>query len=73
MNYGWRFMTLYRRQGSRPSPWKRNAKWLSEGALQIAEKREAKEKGEKKDLSKCRVPNNSKEIRKPYSIINAKK
>ena len=25
MNYGWRFMTLYRRQGSRPSPWKRNA------------------------------------------------
>ena len=20
MNYGWRFMTLYRRQGSRPSP-----------------------------------------------------
>ena len=26
MNYGWRFMTLYRRQGSRPSPWKRNAK-----------------------------------------------
>ena len=32
MNYGWRFMTLYRRQGSRPSPRKRNAKkqngWL---------------------------------------------
>ena len=28
MNYGWRFrfMTLYRRQGLRPSPWKRNAK-----------------------------------------------
>ena len=26
MNYGRRFMTLYRRQGSRPSPWKRNAK-----------------------------------------------
>ena len=25
-NYGWRFMTLYRRQGSRPSPRKRNAK-----------------------------------------------
>ena len=24
--YGWRFMTLYRRQGSRPSPRKRNAK-----------------------------------------------
>ena len=22
MNYEWRFVTLYRRQGSRPSPWK---------------------------------------------------
>ena len=50
-NYGWRFVTLYRRQGSRPSPRKRNAKkakWLSEEALQIAVKRrEAKGKGEK--------------------------
>ena len=26
MNYGWRFVTLYRRQGLRPFPWKRNAK-----------------------------------------------
>ena len=26
MNYGWRFVTLYRRQGSRPFSWKRNAK-----------------------------------------------
>ena len=26
MNNGQRFVTLYRRQGSRPSPWKRNAK-----------------------------------------------
>ena len=26
MNYGWRFMTVYRRQGSRPFPRKRNAK-----------------------------------------------
>ena len=25
-NYGWRFVTLYRRQGSRPSTRKRNAK-----------------------------------------------
>ena len=51
MNYGWRFLTLYRRQGSRPSPWKRNAKkakWLSEEAVQIAVKRKkAKSKGEK--------------------------
>ena len=26
MNYGMRFVTLYKRQGSRPSPWKTNAK-----------------------------------------------
>ena len=26
MNYGMSFVTLYRGQGSRPSPWKRNAK-----------------------------------------------
>ena len=39
-NYGQRFVTLYRGQGSKPSPRKRNAnrqKWLSEEALQIAE------------------------------------
>ena len=51
MNYGMRFLTLHRRQGSRPSPRKRNAKkakWLSEEALQIAVKRrEVKSKGEK--------------------------
>ena len=28
-NYGWRLMTLYRRQRSRPSPGKRNAKRLN--------------------------------------------
>ena len=26
MNYGMRFVTLYRRRGSRPSPWKRKQK-----------------------------------------------
>ena len=26
MNYGLRLVTLYRRRGTRPSPWKRNAK-----------------------------------------------
>ena len=49
-NYGWRFVTLYRRQGSRPSSGKRNAKvkMVAEEALQIAEKRrEAKGKREK--------------------------
>ena len=51
MNYGWKFMTLYSRQGSRPSPRKRNAKRLSEEALQIAVKRrEPKSKEERKDI-----------------------
>ena len=44
MNYGWRFVTPYRRRGSRPPPRKRKkkcktAKWLSEEILQIVEKR----------------------------------
>ena len=48
MNFGWRLVILYRRQESRPSPRKTKAKWFSEEALQIAEKRrEAKGKGEK--------------------------
>ena len=49
MNCEERLVTLYRRQGSRPSLWKRNAKKQngSEEALQIAVKRrEAKCKGE---------------------------
>ena len=51
MNYEMRFVTLYRRQGSRSSSWKRNTKkaiWLSGEALLISEKiREVKNKGEK--------------------------
>ena len=50
-NYGQRFMTLYKRQRSRPSPRKGNEKkekCLSEEALQITVKRrDAKSKGEK--------------------------
>ena len=53
--YGERFMTLYRRQGTKPSPRKRNAKeakWLSEEALQIAVKRrKVKRKGKKERYS----------------------
>ena len=41
----WRFVTLYRRQSSRLSPRKRKAKWLSEEALQIAEKKKKETKG----------------------------
>ena len=54
MNYGRSFVLLYKRQGSRPSPRKRNAKkkWLSEEALQTAVKRrEVKSKGEKERYS----------------------
>ena len=50
MNYGMRFVTLYRRQGSRPSPWKRNAKIkmaVLGGLTNSCERREAKSKGEK--------------------------
>ena len=51
MNYGQRFVTLYRRKGSRPSPRKKKhkkAKWLSEEALQTAvNRREVESKGER--------------------------
>ena len=54
MNYGQRFVTLYRRQGIKTMPMEKKckkAKWLFEEALQIAEKRrKAKGKGEKKDM-----------------------
>ena len=51
MNYVQRFVTLYRRQGSRPSPWKRNLTKQNgclRESLQLAHKRRAaKGKGEK--------------------------
>ena len=51
MNYGMRFMTLYRRPGIKTITMEKKckkAKWLSEQALQIAvRRREAKGKGEK--------------------------
>ena len=59
MNYGWRFVNLYRKQGARPFTRKRNAKkakWLSEEALQIAVKRkEAKSKAEKERYSRLKA------------------
>ena len=79
MNYGMRFVTLYRGQGSRPSPWRRNAKkvkWLSREALQIAVKRrEVKSKGEKERYKhlNAEFQRIAEEIRKPPSAINAKK
>ena len=66
MNYGWKFMTLYRRQGSRSSPRKRDAekaKWPSDEALQITEKNRGKRQRRKGKIFsfECRVPKNSKE------------
>ena len=55
-NYGQRFITLYRRQGSKPSPRKSNAKkakWLSEEVLQIAEKRREVKGKEEKERCTC--------------------
>ena len=67
MNYGWRFLTLYRRQGSRLSPWKRNAKkskmafW--EGLTNNCEKKRSEKQRRKGKIYtfECRVPKKSKE------------
>ena len=66
MNYRRRFVTVYRRQGARPSQEKemKKAKWLSEEALQIAVKKKRSERQRRKEKLypfECRVPKNSKE------------
>ena len=79
MNYGLRFMTLYRRQGSGPSPRKINAKkakWLSGEALEIAVKRrEAKSKGEKERYKhlNAEFQRIARRDKKAFPAINAKK
>ena len=65
-NYEWRFVTLYRRQGSRPSPRKRNAKkqncCLRRPYNSCEKKRSEKQKKKGKIYPfECRVPKNSKE------------
>ena len=54
MNYGQSFMTLYRRQGSRPSPRKRNAKkqngYLRRPYKQLRKEEKKKEMEKKKDI-----------------------
>ena len=79
MNYGQRFVTLYRRQESRPSPWKRNSKkekWLSGEPLQIAVKRsKTKSQGEKERYKplNAEFQRIARRDKKPSSVINAKK
>ena len=64
-NYVQRFEILYRRWWSKPSPKEKKmqkGKWLFVEALQIAEKREVKSKGEIKKIYpyECRVPKKRK-------------
>ena len=77
MNYVWRFTILYRRQGSRPSPSKRNAK-KQNGYLRRPYKylrREVKSKEKRKAIPIWMQSSKVKqgEIRKPSSVISAKK
>ena len=70
MNYGMRFVTLYRRQGARPFPRKgKKAKCLSickEETLQIAEKRrDARGKEEKERYSNAEFQGIARRDKKP--------
>ena len=66
MNYGWRFLTLYRRQESRPSQIKRTAKKYT-GCLRCRRNSFEKKRSEKQRRKakinpfEFRVPKNSKE------------
>ena len=77
MNYGWRLITLYQRQGS-PSPQKKKckkAKWLSEKAIAV-KRRGAKSKGEKERYTHLKAAFQKiarRDKRKPSLAINAKK
>ena len=65
MNYGRKFEILYRRQGSRPSPRKGNAKKQNGCLRRPYKKLRKKEKQKAKEKKiypfECRVPKNSKE------------
>ena len=65
MNYGWRFVTLYRRQESRPSPRKmqKSKMAICGGFTNSYEKKKSKKQRRKGKIYpfECRVPKNSKE------------
>ena len=66
MNYGQRSVTLQRRQGLRPSPWKRNAEkqngCLGSPTNSCEKKRSEKQRRKGKMYPfECRVPKNRKE------------
>ena len=52
MNYGQSFVTLYRRQGSRPSPWKREAKKQNDwgGLTNSCEKKRSEKQRRKENI-----------------------
>ena len=64
-DYGWRFVTVYRRQESRPSPRKRNAKkqngclWRPYNTCEKMGSEKQRRKGKIYPLE-CKVPKNSK-------------
>ena len=65
MNYRWRFMTLYRRQGSRPFHREemQKSKMAVWGGLTNSCEKKRSEKQRRKgkiETSECRVPKNSK-------------
>ena len=57
MNYGWRFVTLYRRQGSRPF----SKEEMQKSKLAVKKRSENQRRKGKISPSECRVPKNSKE------------
>ena len=79
MNYWRRFMTLYRRQGLRPSPRKRNAKTqigcLRRPYKELWKEEKWKTKEKRKDIPIWMQSSKEQrgEIRKPSSVISAKK
>ena len=79
MKYGQRFVTLYRKQASRPSTKKQKCKtatWLSKEALQIAVKRrEAKNKRAKERYTQMNAEFQriARRGKKPFSVISANK
>ena len=79
VNYGWRFMTLYRRQESRLSPREKKmqkSKMAVWGGLKKScEKKGSKKLGERKDIPIWIQSSEEKqgEIRQPSSVISAKK
>ena len=71
MNHGWRFVTLYRRQGSRPFPRKTNSKRQNSCLRSLTNNCEKKRSEKQRRKGKifpyeCRVPKNTRRDRKAF-------